>query len=321
VSQETLDPSKEKPKKAAGKSPGPGAATVSGQVPKKATKKVTKKVAKKGQGKSAPQAQEKKKKGPVPERAHPPGQKPDAAVGPGQRQAEAQAAGRLKPGARNALEAREAPPAIEAAFRISAAKPSQFPEPLPLELCLLGRSNSGKSSLLNRLLGRKALARVSAQPGRTRLINFFQARLGKGGPAFLVADLPGYGFAAAPKEMVASWQRLAESYLLAPRPGRYALVLMDIRRDPQEEESMLLELLESLSVPYTVVATKADKLSASNRAQRLSLLARALGLREPARPFSALSGLGREDLFGFIAQMAREAGPVQAPEPDPERPD
>ncbi|MGL4208329.1 MAG: ribosome biogenesis GTP-binding protein YihA/YsxC, partial [Candidatus Adiutrix sp.] len=128
----------------------------------------------------------------------------------------------------------ERPPALQADFVISAAAKNQFPPPGPFEIALLGRSNAGKSSLMNRWLGRKSLARVGATPGRTRLINFFNIVWHKKATPFILTDLPGYGFAAAPKNMVAGWRRLVSDYLEARRPIKMALLIMDIRRDPQE---------------------------------------------------------------------------------------
>ena len=198
--------------------------------------------------------------------------------------------------------AREQPPAREVEFLVSAAGGRQFPEPLGTELALLGRSNSGKSSLLNRLLGRRGLARTSAIPGRTRQINFFRV-VWRTEP-FLLADLPGYGFASGPKAQVAGWRALTSGYLTSGRPLKLALLLMDIRRDPSPDEDGLLDWLAALGIPAWVVATKADKLG---RGQAAARLARITGLfrTAPARPplaFSALTGQGREELLAGLTE-------------------
>lgn len=194
----------------------------------------------------------------------------------------------------------ETPPAFQADFLVSAAARRQFPDGTWPEVALLGRSNAGKSSLLNRWLGRKNLARVGATPGRTRQINFFKVAWLKEADPFCVADLPGYGFAAAPKSMVVSWQDLVAEYLESGRPFRAALLLMDIRRNPQEEEHNLLAWLESLNIPAVVVATKADKFGPGQRSQRLNEIKKLLGLPDLPLAFSSTTGLGREKLIEIL---------------------
>jgi GTP-binding protein len=188
------------------------------------------------------------------------------------------------------------PPSLSAEFAAGAASASQFPDPLGFELAFLGRSNCGKSSLLNYFLGRKALARVSSSPGRTREINFFRVALAKGAEPFWVADLPGYGFAAAPKAMVEGWRTLAESYLAAKR-GQKALLLVDVRRKLAREEEMLLDFLDYVSIPGVLVATKADKLTRSELQKRERELRAALSGRAPLVLTSALKGQGRGALI------------------------
>lgn len=195
----------------------------------------------------------------------------------------------------------ERPPALSADFIISAAAANQFPETDLPEIALLGRSNAGKSSLLNRWLGRKGLARVGATPGRTRLINFFQVLWQKDQFPFMLADLPGYGFAAAPKDMVAGWRKLVADYLAGGRPLKVALLLMDIRRDPSDDEYGLVKWLNELSIPVWLIATKADKLKSGERGKRLAtwkkMFAGQAPLSRPPLPFSSLTGLGRNELI------------------------
>jgi GTP-binding protein len=192
--------------------------------------------------------------------------------------------------------------AFQADFIAGAASPRQFPEPYPFEIAFMGRSNCGKSSTLNRFLGRKALARVSSQPGRTREINFFKVSWIKGTQPFLVADLPGYGYARAPGKTVRSWKDLVEGYLSQER-GQRAALLLDARRDLAKEEFTLLRSLEELSIPSVLVATKADKLSRSQGALRLRAYRSSLGSlsdKVPVLLFSALSGRGKEELLKAI---------------------
>jgi GTP-binding protein len=196
-------------------------------------------------------------------------------------------------------------PAYLADFVVSAVDRSQFPAPLAFEVAVLGRSNSGKSSLLNRWLGRKALARVSKTPGRTRLVNFFKVAFRKDSPSFYAVDLPGYGFAAAPKAQIAGWEKMVGAYLTARRGERLALLLMDVRRDPQAEEINLGHWLGDLGLAYRLVATKSDKLSLGARAKRLKLIQNQLSLSEPPLAFSALTGEGRAELIALVERTAR----------------
>jgi GTP-binding protein len=205
------------------------------------------------------------------------------------------------------------PPAVEALFQLSAASARQFPEPVGFEVAVLGRSNCGKSSLLNRWLGRKAMARVGGLPGRTRLANFFRVVFAQGDPPMLVVDLPGYGYAAAPKATVEGWRRLVGDYLSADRGPRLALLLMDIRRGVQDEERDLALWLSSLGLGFQVVATKSDKLPQARRRRALAGLDLELG--GEALAFSSLTGAGREELIALVART-RAAAPSQELELD-----
>ncbi|MDR1297138.1 MAG: ribosome biogenesis GTP-binding protein YihA/YsxC [Deltaproteobacteria bacterium] len=219
--------------------------------------------------------------------------------------------------------AKTSPPAVEAEFVKSAARRSQFPGPEGLEVAVMGRSNCGKSSLLNRWLGRRALARVGNTPGRTRLVNFFRVVWRPGTGPMTVVDLPGYGFAAAPKAMVDSWREMVSDYLTAARPQRMALLLTDVRRKAGAEERNLARWLGELGVPYLVVATKADKIPAGQVRTALSELAKILGGSSPPLAFSSLSGQGREELVKLVldrqalaekeAADRAAAGPASAP--------
>lgn len=195
----------------------------------------------------------------------------------------------------------ERPPALSADFVISAASAGQFPEAELPEIALLGRSNAGKSSLMNRWLGRRGLARVGATPGRTQMINFFKVVWHRAAGPFYLADLPGYGFAAAPKALVAGWRHLVANYLESQRPLAMALLMMDIRRNPETDEYDLLNWLKELGIPAWVICTKADKLSQTEKARRLkqiqNLFADNSPLERPPLPFSSTSGQGRDKLI------------------------
>jgi len=159
-----------------------------------------------------------------------------------------------------------------AVFVGSATSPVQFPRDGLPEVAFLGRSNVGKSSLLNALAGVKDLARVSATPGRTRLVNFFRV----GGLMYL-ADLPGYGYAKVPEGMRRSWERLVTSYLLGREPLALGVFLVDIRHDLGQGDRSLQSLLEQERLPYLVAATKADKLGRGEAGRRLASLRAELG--------------------------------------------
>ncbi|MGH7786928.1 MAG: ribosome biogenesis GTP-binding protein YihA/YsxC [Candidatus Binatia bacterium] len=188
-----------------------------------------------------------------------------------------------------------APPARRppgrAEFVAGAARLERIPPPSRPEVAFAGRSNVGKSSLLNRLVGRRALARVSRTPGRTQQINFFAIDKG-----LLLVDLPGYGFARVPLAVKAEWRGLVEGYLTKRRTLRGVVVLVDARRGLQAEDAQLLDFLAAGAIPALVVATKIDKLKRSERGPALAAIAEQQhGL--PPIAFSALSGEGTDDLW------------------------
>lgn len=178
----------------------------------------------------------------------------------------------------------------------TAAGPSQFPrEGLP-EIAFLGRSNVGKSSLLNRLVARKQLARTSGTPGKTRLLHFYHVR--RTGPDVLLVDLPGYGYAKVPRKERHKWQQLIEGYLEAREPLRAAVLLQDIRRDPQDDETLFVEWLHARQIPVLLAITKLDKLKKSQQAARVRELTEALPVqRDWAIATSARSGAGIDTLW------------------------
>ena len=173
------------------------------------------------------------------------------------------------------------------------------PEPSLPEVAFAGRSNVGKSSLLNRLIHRKKFARVSNTPGRTREINFFKVN-----DAFVFVDLPGYGYARISKEKRAEWRPLIETYLRNSPTLRGIVQLLDIRHDPTNDDRQMLEFLGELGVPTVVVLTKIDKLSGPERKKRIIEVSTQVGLdEEQIVPFSAATGDGRNELAEAIESL------------------
>lgn len=183
-----------------------------------------------------------------------------------------------------------------ATFLGSAASPDQFPKDGLPEVAFLGRSNVGKSSLLNLLVGVKGLARVSSEPGRTRLLNFF--RLGND---LCLSDLPGYGYARVPEAMRKGWEGLVVSYLQDRAPLALCVFLVDVRHDPTLGDETLRGYLDHHGIPYVLVATKADKLGRGELTRRLGQLRSGIGLTAlDVAAVSAKTGAGVEGLWRTI---------------------
>jgi GTP-binding protein len=171
------------------------------------------------------------------------------------------------------------------------------------EIAFAGRSNVGKSSLLNSLVRRKSFARVSRTPGRTREINFFRIN-----NEFVLVDLPGYGYARISKERKLEWRPMIESYLRRTTQLRGIVLLLDIRREPSEDDRAMLDYLAELEVPTIVALTKTDKLSRATATARAREVSIALQLEsDQVIPFSAHSGEGRVDLLEAIVQLVTAA--------------
>jgi GTP-binding protein len=169
------------------------------------------------------------------------------------------------------------------------------------EIAFAGRSNVGKSSLLNKLVKRKALARVSQTPGKTREINFFRVN-----NEFVLVDLPGYGYARVSKEARSTWRPLIEGYLKRSDPLRGVVQLIDARHEPTPEDRQMLDFLSEIGVPTIVALTKTDKLKKAEVVPRAAELARALGLDdEQVIPFSAVTGAGRDELVEALVELVR----------------
>jgi GTP-binding protein len=184
----------------------------------------------------------------------------------------------------------------------SAAGPEGFPRGGVAEVAMLGRSNSGKSSLLNRLARRRTLARTSAAPGKTRLVHFYQVE--RHGRPLLLVDLPGYGYAKVARTERARWRALVEGYLEGRAPLRAAVLLHDLRREPSEDEHGLIAWLAEQRVPVLVALTKTDKLKPMRRAERIRTLLPRIGL-PPDRviPTSAATRDGIDALWRAIDRM------------------
>ncbi len=193
---------------------------------------------------------------------------------------------------------------ILARFMLSASDLAHFPAPGVPEIAFLGRSNVGKSSVINALVGAK-LARTSNTPGRTRSINFYEVRrAGQPRPELLFADLPGYGYARISREISADWARFVNPYLHQRPCLTLCLALVDSNIPPQESDGQLLEFLSAQGRPHALVATKCDRLSGNQLQQALRALAQAYG-DVPIVAFSAKTGVGKEELWKQIraAQM------------------
>lgn len=191
------------------------------------------------------------------------------------------------------------PRASAAEWMAAASDPGGFPPPGAPEVALLGRSNVGKSSLLNRLVSRKRLARTSATPGKTRLLHWY--RVVRQDDELWLVDLPGYGYAKVAREERAHWRPLVESYLGARSTLRAAVLLQDVRRDWSDDETLLCEWLAEREVPVIVALTKCDKLKPMRRAQRVRALREATGLPEASVvATSAQTGLGLKALWSAI---------------------
>ncbi len=179
---------------------------------------------------------------------------------------------------------------LGAATAVGGGPPARLPE-----VAIAGRSNVGKSSLLNALLGRRGLARTSSAPGRTRQLNFFLVN-----DRFVLADLPGYGFAVGPEAERRSWGPLVEGFLRERATLRGVALLVDARRGLETEEDELLGFLEHARLPAAVVATKLDKLGRGAAGTALATLRRRVGDGTPVVGFSARTGEGRDALWRVL---------------------
>ena len=185
-------------------------------------------------------------------------------------------------------------------FVKSAVTPSHYPSELLPEIAFAGRSNVGKSSLVNKLVNRKRLVKTSSTPGRTQLINFFLVN-----NAISFVDLPGYGYAKVPMAVKKKWGPMIETYLSKREMLRGVVLIMDMRRVPGHEEMNFIEWLADYGIPSILVLTKADKLSKTKQLAQHALAAKALSLnKEELISFSAKSGQGKEAVWDRIEKLA-----------------
>jgi GTP-binding protein len=188
-----------------------------------------------------------------------------------------------------------------AKFVTSAAKPADFPPVSLPEIAVVGRSNVGKSSLINAMLGHDGLARTSRTPGRTRLLNWFE--VGTQQPFHLV-DLPGYGYAEVPVDMKAGWRPLIEAYLGERKTLAGVLLLIDIRRNAEDEELDFVPWLQERNIRVICALTKADKLPLSKRNLEVIRAKKLLGLNREPFAVSTLSGDNVETLWRSVMKLA-----------------
>lgn len=194
-----------------------------------------------------------------------------------------------------------------ASFLTSMERLKPFPGQGAPEIAMAGRSNVGKSSLLNRLGGSKKLARVSAEPGKTRLINLYSVNEGQ----FLLVDLPGYGFARASQAEKARWAGMIEGYLSGSGHLKHVLLLVDIRHEPTGDDCMMVEYLRHYGIPFTVIANKSDKLSRAARNRAIPVICRALAVQPwQVRCVSAETGEGLDALLDSLDSVLSPPDPL-----------
>ena len=175
------------------------------------------------------------------------------------------------------------------------------------EVAMAGKSNVGKSSLINSLTRNGKLARTSAEPGKTRLVNLYAIN-----DSFFLVDLPGYGFAKAPKQEKEKWAAMIEGYLTGSRNLKRVFQLVDLRHEPTEEDAMMTRYLRHYDIPFTVIATKADKLSKAQRGRNIPVICRKLEVQPwEILTYSSKDGTGRDKLLELLE--AEVAPPAEGP--------
>lgn len=189
-----------------------------------------------------------------------------------------------------------------AEFIISAVGPAQYPEDGLPEIALAGRSNVGKSSLINKLIQRRNLARTSSQPGKTQHLNYYRIN-----DQVYFVDVPGYGFAKVSKTQRQAWGRMIEAYLQEREPLQLVIQVIDLRHPPTKDDIAMYEWLTHYEIPICIVATKADKIPRSKWQKHLKEVRTTLGLpsRAPLIMFSSETGAGRDELWEVINQHVK----------------
>ncbi len=190
-------------------------------------------------------------------------------------------------------------------FIKSAVKPNQYPAGDLPEIAFAGRSNVGKSSLINVLVNRRNLVRTSSTPGRTQLINFFNVN-----GQFTLVDLPGYGFAKVPLAVKREWGPMMETYLSRRANLRGVVLILDVRRTPVAEDSQMLQWLRAYGISPLLVVTKCDKVSKNERGKQADVIARTLGVTKSEFCFfSALSKEGTDEIWQRIEALLEDGAP------------
>jgi len=192
---------------------------------------------------------------------------------------------------------------VQAEFIMSAVSGSDFPREGIPEIVFAGRSNVGKSSLINRLAGNEKLARISSTPGKTQSINFYRINR-----SFMFVDLPGYGYAKAPKEEIRQWRQLVDRYFEERPAVVLALQLVDARMPPTRLDLQLSGWIERLEIPRMIVATKSDKLSGNQKAIQMRLISGSLS-GQPVTMSSAKTGAGCREIWERVLKAAAAGQP------------
>lgn len=192
---------------------------------------------------------------------------------------------------------------LSAEFVLSAKEPAHYPPAVLPEIAFAGRSNVGKSSLINTLLNRKKLARTSNTPGRTQQINFFRVN-----DRLTFVDLPGYGYAKVPEAIRKQWGPMVETYLRERQTLKLVVLILDIRREPSEEDRQLIDWLHFYRLRCLVVLTKIDKVSRNVLTEKRRRIGGEMGSPLPPVPFSAKTGEGKEVLWREIRKAAEWPG-------------
>ena len=196
----------------------------------------------------------------------------------------------------------------KAKFLLSQSEFGAFPQQGMQEIAMAGKSNVGKSSLINSLTRNSKLARTSSAPGKTRLINYYQIN-----DEFLLVDLPGYGFARAPKSEQQKWSKMIEGFLTGSQNLKHVFHLVDIRHEPTQEDVMMVEYLRHYDIPFSVIATKADKLSKAQRSRSIPVLCRKLVVQPwEILAYSSEDLTGREQLLEKIDAILHPAEGTEA---------
>ncbi len=180
---------------------------------------------------------------------------------------------------------------------------STLPQNDKIEMAFWGRSNVGKSSLINTLMNRRGFARISSQPGKTQTINYYNVN-----DCFYMVDLPGYGYAKVSKELAAKWLKMIEKYLDTSQALRVVFLLVDIRHEPSANDVNMYRMLLSKGLNPLIIATKADKVSKNVRNKNLSVIRKKLELIQdtPIIPFSALNKEGKDEIWEYVDYFVKE---------------